>query len=211
MLYSLNAADGTINTGFGNNGMVDVKTPEVMNGFKVPYSILQAPAIYKNLIITGAGTGEGPGGSNGGAGPAGDTRAWDARTGKLVWTFHTVPRPGEVGYDSWDNPESTIARSGVNVWGYMSVDEKRGILYMPLGAPNNDRVGIDRPGNGLFGSSVVAVDANTGKYLWHFQLVHHDAWDYDAPGSAAAGGHPPWRQDHSGGAGDGQGGAAVHA
>jgi quinoprotein glucose dehydrogenase len=181
ILYSLKASDGTPNTGFGTNGTVDVKTPEVMNGFKVPYSIQQAPAIYKNLIITGAGTGEGPGGSAGGAGPSGDTRAWDARTGKLAWTFHTVPRPGEIGYDSWDNPESTIARSGVNVWGYMSVDEKRGIVYMPLGAPNNDRVGIDRPGNGLFGSSVVAVDANTGKYMWHFQLVHHDAWDYDAP------------------------------
>jgi quinoprotein glucose dehydrogenase len=181
LLYSLKASDGTPNAFFGTNGFVDVKTPEIMNGFKVPYGILQAPTIYKNLIVTGAGTGEGPGGSNGGAGPSGDTRAWDARTGKLVWTFHTVPRPGEVGYDSWDNPESTIARSGVNVWGYMSVDEKRGILYMPLGAPNNDRVGIDRPGNGLFGSSVVAVDANTGKYLWHFQLVHHDGWDYDAP------------------------------
>ncbi|HWY62528.1 MAG TPA: PQQ-binding-like beta-propeller repeat protein, partial [Rhizomicrobium sp.] len=181
ILYSLKASDGAPNTGFGNGGTVDVKTPEIMNGFKVPYSILQAPSIYKNLVITGAGTGEGPGGSNGGAGPSGDTRAWDARTGKLVWTFHTVPREGEVGYSSWENPESTIARSGVNVWGYMSVDEKRGILYMPLGAPNNDRVGIDRPGDGLFGSSVVAVDANTGKYLWHFQLVHHDAWDYDAP------------------------------
>jgi quinoprotein glucose dehydrogenase len=181
ILYSLKAADGTPTAGFGTNGTVDVKTPEVMNGFKVPYSIQQAPAIYKNLIITGAGTGEGPGGSAGGAGPSGDTRAWDARTGKLVWTFHTVPRPGEIGYESWDNPESTIARSGVNVWGYMSVDEKRGIVYMPLGAPNNDRIGIDRPGNGLFGSSVVAVDANTGKYMWHFQLVHHDAWDYDAP------------------------------
>jgi quinoprotein glucose dehydrogenase len=181
ILYSLKASDGTPNTGFGTNGTVDVKTPEVMNGFKVPYSIQQAPAIYKNLVITGAGTGEGPGGSAGGAGPSGDTRAWDARTGKLAWTFHTVPRPGEIGYDSWDNPESTIARSGVNVWGYMSVDEKRGIVYMPLGAPNNDRIGIDRPGNGLFGSSVVAVDANTGKYMWHFQLVHHDAWDYDAP------------------------------
>ncbi len=181
ILYSLKASDGTPNAGFGNGGTVDVKTPEVMNGFKVPYGILQAPAIYKNLVITGAGTGEGPGGSNAGTGPSGDTRAWDARTGKLVWTFHTVPRPGEVGYDSWDDPESTIARSGVNVWGYMSVDEKRGIVYMPLGAPNNDRIGIDRHGNGLFGSSVVAVDANTGKYLWHFQLVHHDAWDYDAP------------------------------
>ena len=181
ILYSLKASDGTPNAWFGNKGTVDVKTPEVMNGFKVNYSIQQAPAIYKNLIITGAGTGEGPGGSNGGAGASGDTRAWDARTGKLAWTFHTVPRPGEVGYDSWENPESMIARSGVNVWGYMSVDEKRGILYMPLGAPNNDRVGIDRPGDGLFGSSVVAVNANTGKYMWHFQLVHHDVWDYDAP------------------------------
>ena len=180
-LISINAADGKLNSWFGNNGVVDLKTPEVMNGFKTAYNMLSAAAIYKNLIITGAGTGEGPGGSNGGAGPSGDTRAWDARTGKLVWTFHTVPREGEVGYDSWDNPESMIARSGVNVWGYMSVDEQRHILYMPLGAPNNDRVGIDRPGNGLFGSSVVAVDANTGKYLWHFQLVHHDAWDYDAP------------------------------
>ena len=180
-LYELDAATGKPTASFGDGGKIDVKTPEVMNGFKVPYGILSAPTIYKNLIITGAGTGEGPGGSAGGAGPSGDTRAFDARTGKLVWTFHTVPREGEVGYDSWDNPESTIARSGVNVWGYMSVDEKRGILVMPLGAPNNDRVGIDRPGNGLFGSSVVAVDANTGKYMWHFQMVHHDAWDYDAP------------------------------
>ena len=181
MLYSLNAADGTIRTGFGKNGIVDTKTPEVMNGFKVPYNVLQAPAIYKNLVIIGAGTGEGPGGLEGGPGPAGDTRAFDAKTGQLVWTFHTVPRPGEIGYDSWDEPESTIARSGVNTWGYFSVDEERGILFMPLGAPNNDRVGIDRPGNGLFGSSVVAVNADTGKYLWHFQMVHHDAWDYDAP------------------------------
>src|SRR5262252_6434572 len=125
-----------------------------------------------------AGTGEGPGGSNGGAGPAGDTRAWDARTGKVVWTFHTVPRPGEFGYDTW-GADSAKNRSGVNVWGYTSLDAERGILYMPLGAPNNDRVGIDRPGNNLFSSSVVAVDANTGRYLWHFQVVHHDIWDYD--------------------------------
>ena len=100
------------------------------------------------------------------------------RTGKLVWTFHTVPRPGEFGYDTWGG-DSAKNRSGVNVWGYTSLDAERGILYMPLGAPNNDRVGIDRPGNNLFSSSVVAVDANTGKYLWHFQLVHHDIWDYD--------------------------------
>jgi quinoprotein glucose dehydrogenase len=178
-LYSLKAADGTLNEWFGENGVITLKTPEVMQtGPSAAYSLLSSPTIYKNLIITGAGTGEGPGGSNAGAGPAGDTRAWDARTGKLAWTFHSVPRPGEFGYDTWGG-DSAKNRSGVNVWGYTSLDAERGILYMPLGAPNNDRVGIDRPGNNLFSSSVVAVDANTGKYLWHFQLVHHDIWDYD--------------------------------
>jgi quinoprotein glucose dehydrogenase len=178
-LYSLNAADGTPNAWFGENGRVNVKSPEVMQtGPNANYGLLSSPSVYKNLIITGAGTGEGPGGSNGGAGPAGDTRAWDARTGRLAWTFHTVPRPGELGYDTWGG-DSAKNRSGVNVWGYTSLDVERGILYMPLGAPNNDRVGIDRPGNNLFSSSVVAVDANSGKYLWHFQVVHHDIWDYD--------------------------------
>jgi quinoprotein glucose dehydrogenase len=178
-LYSINASNGTLNAWFGENGVITLKTPEVMQtGTSVAYSLLSSPTIYKNLIIIGAGTGEGPGGSNGGAGPAGDTRAWDARTGRLVWTFHTVPRPGEFGYDTW-GADSAKNRSGVNVWGYTSLDTERGILYMPLGAPNNDRVGTDRPGNNLFSSSVVAVDANTGKYLWHFQAVHHDIWDYD--------------------------------
>ena len=178
-MYSINASNGALNDAFGKNGVVNLKTPEVMQtGMDAGYSLLSSPSIYKDLIITGAGTGEGPGGSNGGTGPAGDTRAWDARTGKLVWTFHTVPRPGEFGYDTWGG-DSAKNRSGVNVWGYTSLDVERGILYMPLGAPNNDRVGTDRPGNNLFSSSVVAVDATTGKYLWHFQLVHHDVWDYD--------------------------------
>ena len=101
-LVELNAKTGALVSSFGNNGIVNTKTPEVMHtGMDVPYSHLSSPTIFKNLIITGAGTGEGPGGSNGGSGPAGDTRAWDATTGKLVWTFHTVPRPGEFGYDSW--------------------------------------------------------------------------------------------------------------
>jgi quinoprotein glucose dehydrogenase len=178
-MYSINASNGALNDAFGDNGVVSLKTPEVMQtGMEQAYSLLSSPSIYKDLIITGAGTGEGPGGSNGGLGPAGDTRAWDARTGKLVWTFHTVPRPGEFGYDTWGG-NSAKNRSGVNVWGYTSLDVERGILYMPLGAPNNDRVGTDRPGSNLFSTSVVAVDANTGKYLWHFQLVHHDIWDYD--------------------------------
>ena len=96
-LYSIKASDGTLNTGFGENGIVNLKTPEVMQtGMNANYSLLSPPTIYKNLIIIGAGTGEGAGGSNAGTGPAGDTRAWDARTGKLVWTFHTVPRPGRA-------------------------------------------------------------------------------------------------------------------
>ena len=134
-LYSIDAATGRLNDWFGDKGIVNTKTPEVMQtGMNVPYSHLSSPTIFKNLIITGAGTGEGPGGSNGGSGPAGDTRAWDATTGKLVWTFHTVPRPGEFGYDTWGG-ESAKNRSGVNVWGHMSLDAARGILYMPLGGP----------------------------------------------------------------------------
>jgi quinoprotein glucose dehydrogenase len=178
-LYSINAATGAPNLEFGDHGMVDLKTPEVMfTGKEKSYILPSPPAIYKNLVITGSGPGEGPGGMHGGDGPAGDTRAWDARTGKLVWTFHSVPRPGETGHDTWAG-DSWKNRSGVNIWGYMTVDVDRGILYMPFGAPNNDRVGIDRPGNNLFANSLVAVNADTGKLLWYYQVVHHDIWDLD--------------------------------
>jgi quinoprotein glucose dehydrogenase len=174
-LYSLDAATGHLNPRFGENGVVNLKTPEVMPAdMKGFYDLPSPPIVYKNLIITGAGNPD----AAPNRGPRGDTRAWDAATGKLVWTFHTVPRPGEPGYDTWGKG-SAENRSGVNVWGYMTIDADRGILYMPLGAPNNDRVGVDRPGDNLYGSSLVAVDANTGKYLWHFQVVHHDIWDYD--------------------------------
>lgn len=178
-LYSLDAATGRLNTGFGENGIVNLKTPEVMHtGPDAVYILPSPPIIFENLIITGAGPGEGPGGTNGGDGPAGDTRAWDARTGELVWTFHSVPRPGEFGHDTWEG-DSWKNRSGVNVWGMMTVDTERGIVYMPFGGPNNDRYGGDRPGDNLFGTSVVAADARTGRYLWHFQVVRHDIWDYD--------------------------------
>ena len=178
-MYSISAATGRLNQEFGDHGMVDLKTPEVMTtGKDKSYILPTPPTIYKNLAITGAGPGEGPGGLHGGVGPAGDTRAWDARTGKLVWTFHSVPRPGEVGHETWAG-DSWKDRSGVNVWGYMTVDVARRILYMPFGAPNNDRVGVDRPGNNLFDSSLVAVNADTGKLLWYFQVVHHDIWDLD--------------------------------
>jgi len=174
-LYAVNAKTGKPVEAFGEHGIVNLKTPEVMGTSPTyPYGQPAVPMIYKNLIITGAGTPD----AAPNVGAVGDTRAWDARTGKLVWTFHTVPQPGTFGSDTWGG-DSARHRSGVNVWGYFTVDAQRGILYMPLGAPNNDRVGVDRPGNNLFGSSLVAVDANSGKYLWHFQVTHHDIWDND--------------------------------
>jgi len=178
-LYSISAATGKANAAFGSNGVITLRTPEVMvTGMDRAYILPSPPVIYKNLVITGAGPGEGPGGINGGIGPAGDTRAWDIHSGKLVWTFHAVPRPGQTGHETWGG-DSWKARSGVNVWGYMTVDQERGIVYMPFGAPNNDRVGVDRPGDNLFGTAIVAADASTGKLLWYFQMVHHDIWDYD--------------------------------
>jgi quinoprotein glucose dehydrogenase len=174
-LIALDAATGQPVAGFGTNGVVDMKTPEVMNGSHAPFGMSSPPMIYRNLVITGSRVQEMPS-----LGAAGDVRAWDARTGKLVWTFHTVPRPGEVGHETWGG-DSWKNRSGVNSWTFLVLDEKRGILYMPLGAPTFDRWGGDRPGKNLFSDSIVAVDAATGKYLWHFQTVHHDIWDLDLP------------------------------
>ena len=110
--------------------------------------------------------------------PPGDIRAYDVLTGRLVWTFHTVPRPGEFGYDTWPK-DAWKYIGGVNNWGEMTVDARRGIAYIPLGSPTYDFYGADRLGANLFGTSIVALDARTGKRLWHFQLVHHDLWDLD--------------------------------
>ncbi len=153
-----------------------MKTPEVMNGQpRAPLGMSSPPLTYKNLVITGSRVQETPT-----QGAAGDVRAWDARTGQLVWTFHTVPRPGELGHDTWDG-DSWKNRSGVNVWTSLVLDDVRGIVYLPLGAPSFDRWGGDRKGANLFGNAIVALEAATGKYLWHFQTVHHDIWDLDLP------------------------------
>jgi len=163
-LVGLNANTGKVDPGFGKEGKVDIV---------VPWS--GVPAIYKNVVLLGATVGEIL------KGPPGDSRAYDARTGAKMWDFHSVPRPGEPGFGSWEG-DSWQGFSGVNVWGwYLTVDEQRGIVYMPFGSPAGNYYGGDRLGNNLFGNSVVAVDANTGKYLWHFQTVHHDLWDSDLP------------------------------
>ncbi len=176
-LISVNAKTGRPNPGFGNEGIVNIRTPEVMNGFpNMHLGITSAVTVYKNLVFTGGHNPDLPGSK----GPAGDVRAWDLRDGKLVWTFHTVPRPGEVGNETWLNG-SWKNVSGVNVWSFLTLDDKRGILYLPLGCPQADFYGMDRPGNNLFSDSIVALDAETGKLKWYFQAVHHDLWDYDMP------------------------------
>jgi len=163
-LIALNAATGKIDPGFGKEGTVDMV---------VPYS--GVPTVFKNVVVVGATTGERE------DGPPGNSRAYDARTGAKLWEFQTVPSPGQVGHETWLN-DGWKDRSGVNTWAwYMTADEARGILYMTLGAPAANYYGGDRPGANLFGNSVVAVDAATGKYKWHFQVVHHDLWDFDLP------------------------------
>ncbi len=178
-LYSLNAKTGKPNDAFGDNGIVNLNTPEIMQGLPGRNGLSSPPIVYKNLVITGGTTQENPP-----KGPAGDVRAWNMETGKLAWTFHSIPRAGEKYNDTWAG-DSWKNRSGVNVWGFMTVDVQRGIVYIPFGAPSVDQYGGDRAGDNLFSTSLVAADANTGKYLWHFQVVHHDIWDADMTGAPA--------------------------
>lgn len=178
-LYSVDAKTGKPNPAFGDNGVVNMNTDAIMRGLPGRNAMTSPPVVYRNLVIAGGTTQENPP-----HGPAGDVRAWDMRTGKVVWTFHSIPQPGEPFHNTWAEG-SWKNRSGVNVWGFLTVDAKRGIVYMPFGAPSVDQYGGDRAGDNLFGNSLVAADANTGKYLWHFQLVHHDIWDADMAGAPA--------------------------
>ena len=172
-LIALNAKTGQPVPGFGVEGSVNLKQG-VMNDIpNAPYGLDSPPVVFKNVIVTGAHVQESPE-----LGAAGDTRAWDVHTGKLLWQFHSIPRPGEPGHETWGG-DSWKNRSGVNTWGFFTVDTARGIVYMPFGEPTADYYGVDRPGNNLYGTSLVAVDALTGKVKWYFQAVHHDVWDYD--------------------------------
>ena len=158
-------------------------------------SISSPGAIYRNLIITGAAGKEGDA-----EGPAMDIRAWDLHTGKLAWTFHPIPHPGEPGYETWPKDYWMTAGTPAN-WGVGTVDEQRGLVFLPIGQPAGDYYGAWRKGQNLHSSSVVALDANTGKLKWSFQLTHHDVWDYDVVGRARAGQRRPERQDHPRGRG----------
>lgn len=174
LLIAVDARSGEPAAGFGDNGLLNTRTPEVMGDFpNAAYGYSSPPSIYKNVIITGSRVQERPS-----KGPAGDARGWDAVTGKLLWTFHSIPQPGERFHETWEG-DGWRQKSGVNMWGMSTVDAERGIAYLAFGAPTYDRHGGAHKGDNLFSSSVVAVEAATGKYLWHFQATHHDIWDFD--------------------------------
>ncbi len=173
-LLALDVTTGKPAPGFGDEGRVDLKKGVLGDLKDGRYALQSPPAVFGDVVITGCSNGEG----SPTAGAYGDIRGWDARTGKLLWTFHTVPRPGEPGSETWP-PDAWKNRSGTNTWGFLTVDVKRGIVYVPLGSPTADFYGKDRVGDGLYGNSLVALDARTGVKKWHRQLVHHDLWDYD--------------------------------
>ena len=172
-LFMVDAETGKPVTSFGDGGKIDIR--ENLRGKKEDNAIyITSPAVvYQNLIITSGRLAE-----NTPASP-GDLRAWDARTGKLVWTFHTIPHPGEVGADTWPK-DAYLTQGGANAWNGASVDVARGVVLINTGSPADDFYGAKRIGDNRFANSTIALDAKTGKRLWDFQQVHHDLWDSDS-------------------------------
>ena len=173
-LFSQNAETGELITTFGDNGKVSMNVGMRGDPDKISVIPTSPGVVYKDLLIMGAEVSE-----LFGAEP-GYIRAYDIRTGRLEWTFHTIPHPGEPGYETWPKDAWKYA-GGVNCWGGMSLDQIRGMVFIPLGSPSYDFYGADRRGANLYGNSVLALEAKTGRYIWHFQTVHHDLWDYDLP------------------------------
>jgi quinoprotein glucose dehydrogenase len=173
-IEEIDARTGKSILSFGDNGLVDLR----VGLGRDPNSVIRIKSdtpgrIFENLVILGSSTGEGY------MSAPGDLRAYDVLSGKMAWIFHTVPHPGEFGYDTWPKDAWKYA-GGTNTWGEISLDEKRGIAYFPTGSSTYDMYGADRIGKDLFADCLVALDARTGKLLWHFQFVHHDLWDYDS-------------------------------
>jgi len=181
-MVALDAKTGTRAAGFGRNGIVDLKQDfdqapiDLTNG---SVGLHAAPVIAKDVVIIGAAfeTGANPKSKTN---IKGYVRGFDVRTGKRLWVFHTIPRPGEVGHDTWGG-DSASYTGNTGVWAQMSVDEELGLAYLPVELPTHDYYGGDRAGNNLFSESIVAVDLKTGRRRWHYQLVHHGMWDMDIP------------------------------
>src|SRR5580698_477293 len=182
-LIALNAHTGQPISGFGKSGMVDLKEGMVTGtGQQIDLETGEAglhstPLVVKDVVIVGSSFKEGMTvvtHNN----TKGLVRAFDVRSGKLLWTFNTIPRPGEFGNETWENG-SWATNGNTGVWTQMTVDEELGLVYLPVESPTSDFYGGERPGDNLFGESLVCVDLKTGKRKWHFQIVHHPIWDYD--------------------------------
>lgn len=178
-LFAIDAKSGKPIAAFGDDGVVNLRAGVADNFPLAAYGISSPPAIFKNLLIVGPRTQESPA-----KGPAGDIRAFDVRTGKLVWSFHSLPRPGEPGYDTW-GPDFWKDGSGPSAWAAITVDPERQMVFVPVGNPAGGGDPAGRKGTNLYSDSVVALDALTGKLRWHYQMVHHDMWDYDVPAPPA--------------------------
>ena len=174
-LYCVNALTGNPIPSFGTEGKIDLHQDLGVAASDLYVASTTPGIIYKDLIIVGTRVSE--------AAPAapGHIRAYDVHTGKMRWIFHTIPYPGEVGFESWDNKEAYQHVGGANAWAGFSLDEAKGIVFAPVGSAVYDFYGGKRPGDNLFANSVLALDASTGKRIWHFQTVHHDIWDRDLP------------------------------
>lgn len=172
--YAIDAENGQIIKSFGKGGYLDL-TKDLGRETKSYVSGTTPGIIYKDVLIIGARVDESED-----AAP-GHVRAYDVRTGKLRWIFHTIPHPGEKGYETWPDKNAWTRLGGANNWSGMALDEKRGIVYIPIGSIGGDFYGAHRKGTNLYANSLVALDAATGRYIWHYQVVHHDLWDRDLP------------------------------
>lgn len=172
-LIALSPKTGVPVAEFGDNGVVNLRSGITDKFPGAAYGISSPPTIYRDLVIVGPATQEGPS-----RGPSGDPRAFDVRTGRLRWRFHVLPQPGEPGSETWGT-DGWKDRSGPSQWGFPTVDTERGIVFLPTGNPADSFYGADRKGTNLYANSVVALDALTGKLRWYYQLVHHDLFDYD--------------------------------
>ncbi|HEX7712019.1 MAG TPA: PQQ-binding-like beta-propeller repeat protein [Sphingomonadaceae bacterium] len=175
-LTEVSADNGELISSFGNGGQVDLRVGLHRDVSKInPLQTDNPGRIYKNIIIMSL-----PAGAYDFAAPPADIHAYDILTGKLLWVFHTVPEKGEFGYDTWPAKDHELV-GGVHNWNESTIDTETGIMYIPLGTARYDFYGGNRKGNDLFANSLVALDAKTGKRIWHYQIVHHDLWDFDLP------------------------------
>ena len=176
-LLSIDAKTGKPDPEFGNAGRVDLKRGLGRIIDPSQYTVSSPPLVIGDVVIVGSAMTEGTGYQEA---PPGHVRGFNVRTGKMQWIFHTIAQAGEFGADSWQDDSARIA-GGANVWTLMSADEELGYVYLPIGSPVTDYYGGHRLGDNLFANSLVALDAETGERIWHFQFVHHTVWDYDPP------------------------------